>query len=281
MNLRGGRHSGAAADNARDVVAAAPIPSIPGRIIRFLAIVWAIASAFWLLEKGTEYLFIAAMQSLADQVWQPSAATDCTLVVRDVAPVPRSEAISRSARFVTWSLGFETGFGRRTTEELGRASGRSRVPPVAEMAGALGVPVPKLPDAQHLGRRLIEFGKHIDTDAQCIAAILSYRYSPQHGGTYQFASLFGYVYTIVHSTPEMLHDEFLPELRYYGRAAGIPQSLWVPIVSDPAGMTPEQIRKRADSIRAAVDDYMRTSPLPEPSRIDALGSPPAGAAPVP
>jgi hypothetical protein len=236
--------------------------------------VWAIAASFWFLESGIGSLAKAALEFFPDEMSRPGAKTECTLVVREVEPIALNERILPILRIVTWNLGFATGFERSTTER-GIASQGLRERNLADMAGRLGVPVPKLPEVQHVATMAVEFRNHIETDAQCIAAILSYRYSPKLAATYQFASFFGYVYTLAHTYTEMRHDRFLPDLRYYGRAAGIPDALWVPIVSDVAGLTPEHVRTRAASTLADVDRYMQTGLPPEPSSIDAFGSPPA------
>ena len=68
-------------------------------------------------------------------------------------------------------------------------------------------------------------------DPQCVGAALAEFYSPRDDALFRFAAFVGHnmIYRVRYSQLDPL---FVPELRRYGRAAGLPESILAPL-TDP------------------------------------------------
>jgi hypothetical protein len=226
------------------------------RALSFLAIVWTIAGAFWLLLWGEI--------SLSDRVlradWIPEWITastvkpaDCAAVVES-APEGRADAVAlKRARVAAFELGFALG----ATTALRNAGGadsemdhRMRAAPASE----LGVPAPEIPPLQSRTYALSEFRAHVTADPQCIGALLAKLYSPRHDALYRFGAFAGHAVIYRIQLPE-LGPMFVPDLRRYGRAAGLPEQAWRPFVDPHAD---------ARQALAGINAYLRTEPISQP-----------------
>jgi hypothetical protein len=239
------------------------------RVARFVAIVWSIAAAFWVLQEGTLALFSIGIKSkiIPDSMLLGPTGTDCTAAVRDVVPRQLDAEQWLRSRVAVWKLGFGVGFSRKI-RELGVSPAVDGTADVEGLARELGVAAPELPAVQHVARALSEFTEYVRADPQCLAAVLSHTYSRQHGPLYQFAATVGYAYVIINTFPTVPDDgAFSPDLREYGSAAGIPESLWAPLVGNIAGLPPEDIRRRAVDVRANLFAYVGSNaPVRQPMR---------------
>jgi hypothetical protein len=93
------------------------------------------------------------------------------------------------------------------------------------------VPAPEIPPLHSYTYVLSEFETHIAADPKCIGALLAKFYSPQHDALYRFGAFVGYS-VIYHVLVPQGGAIFVPYVRQYGKAAGLPEDLWGPLI-DP------------------------------------------------
>ncbi len=207
------------------------------RVVKFLAIVWSIAAGFLALEA----LFLrisdfslghVAPAELALAKQSPAGAAHCREIVKGIAPVER-RGTDGADHYRAWMLGYQFGIAN------------SGVPNMIENARALardvGVPEMEIPKG-HMAYAAHDFAVSLEEDPQCVSAALAKRYSMQHASLYKFGAAVG----MTAGSGGILIQE--PQIRVYGRAAGVPQELWQPLLEKKAAMK---------DVVSQIDSYVR------------------------
>jgi hypothetical protein len=204
------------------------------RALLFVGIAWSIAGAFQLLTRGGPWLLDRAVKGglVPDRLVAPRPrAVDCTAAVQGMAKRTLDDATLRSARVAAYQMGFNLGLF------AGARSAGSKVaePPSLrqeqdQLALALAVPRPVASDVRQLADALHEFAVHVAADPECIGARLAAGYSPEHDALFRFGAFVGHSVTYRGVAPEV-GPIFVPELRRYGQAAGLPEEAWRPLVA--------------------------------------------------
>jgi hypothetical protein len=232
-----------------------------------LAVVWSIAGAFLFLEVGQAWLFDEVLKIgwIPEELAMPrtpraDAATQCT------DPAARSEGattnptvdpqILHQVRYATWRLGRELGFAAAATNAISVPAQQILwlQHDIEALAGAIEVPTPLPPKAKHLANALHEFEIYLEQDPECVAAHLTTRYAPSFGYLYKFGAVIG------HSVPFRANNVgavFVPQIRQYGRLAGIPDSLWLPMTQDWPGLSQPGASERTSSILTELNQYLK------------------------
>ncbi len=234
----------------------------------FVAIVWSIAGAFLALEFASNQLFYQAMRAgwLPAELVQGTRLMPATLVCRqedvdatEAANVDVNDPIAlREARSASWYLGLMFGFATAMSNVgLTGAQMAADREDVEKRAAMLRLPVPVAPKSRHVLDQMFDFHTNLEADPQCVAARLTRRYGPRFGYLYKFRAVAGYAMPVrgVRSGPV-----FALEIQVYGRGAGIPQELWLPLtlasLADLPGADP---RDKVTGIVTRLSEYMATS----------------------
>lgn len=91
------------------------------------------------------------------------------------------------------------------------------------LALMLGVPVPEAPPVESFANTLSEFQTYVLADQQCIGALLARKYSPEDDALYRFGAFAGY--NLVRIKIPTLDAIFVPQLRQFGKSAGLPEEV--------------------------------------------------------
>jgi hypothetical protein len=209
------------------------------RALKFLVIVWSIGAGFLALEAVFVRIsdfslghFAPAEMALTKQT--PAGAARCREILKGIATADKDAA--RASRYRAWMLGYQFGVansGARKTLENAQALARD-----------LGVPEAALAKG-HLAYAAHDFAVSLEEDPQCVSAALAKRYSNQHAGFYKFGAAVG----LTAGSDAVLTQE--PQIRAYGRAAGVPQELWQPLIEKKAAV--RSIVRRIDSYIKGLD----------------------------
>lgn len=225
------------------------------RIGRFLAIVWGIAGAFWLLfqaqiEANSYFLNNGLMPDyIAEHNVVP---TDCSSVVDGVPEGRLDEMSLRRARMTSLALGvafgIQTAYRDQFSTEM--TGGRTQLETLANM---LATPVPELPKVKSPVRAMGEFEDHVMSDAQCTGALLDRFYGAKIGDIYKFGAFAGYTAGLADEVAKTRDKAiFARDMRKYGRAAGLSDEIGEPLI-EPGGDSFKSIN--------AVQSYLLTAPM--------------------
>jgi hypothetical protein len=213
-----------------------------GRGLLFVAIVWSIAGAFQLLLNGGPWLLDRAVKSewISDTLVTPRPVqpTDCFAAIQDLPrDAPDALAMIR-ARMTAYELGFSLGLaaGGRNAGTAGQAVLVQMEEARSRLAAELGVATPALPPVERLANALHEFEVYVTADPQCIGARLAKRYSERHDALFRFGAFAGHSLIYRSLAPE-LGVIFVPDLRQYGKAAGLPEEAWRPLTESTPGLS--------------------------------------------
>jgi hypothetical protein len=220
-----------------------------------VAIVWSVAGAFQLLLYGAPWLFDRAVNSgwLPDTavISRPARPTDCSVAVQDVPGGVLDRAALSQARVAAYELGLVVGLatgarnaGRADDADRGQLQDARRA-----FASQLGVPTPEIPTPRRIAEALHEFEVHMAGDPQCIGARLAKRYSDQHDALYRFGAFAGHS-AVYRSAAPQLGVLFVADLRHYGKAAGLPEDAWRPLIEASSATPRAQAQAEA---RAALN----------------------------
>jgi hypothetical protein len=166
--------------------------------------------------------------------------------------------VMRQVRYASWMLGRQFGFAAALA---GAGFADAQTAPVREdvqrRAAALQLPTPVPPKVQHIANQLNEFGDFLEADPQCVAARLTRRYGQRYGYLYKFGAVVG------HAIPARVQNvggTFALQIQLYGREAGIPQELWLPMTLDSLADLPgADAREKVAWIVARLDVYIETT----------------------
>jgi hypothetical protein len=236
-----------------------------GRLLISVAIVWSIAGAFVALEIGLPELFgrAVAAGAVSDRMVMSGGlnADSSTHCGPSSAPEnPPAPNALRDARYFAWRLGHEIGWsaGLANAGQSDEASARSLAQWQA-MAGNVGIPAPLVPRVRHAAKAMGEFELHIESDPQCTAARLSQIYGKRHGSTFKLGAYVGYAALLRMAVPDA-PAVFVPYIRHYGEAAGVPQELLQPLLQDALdGVPGATTHEKIVAIRNRLDEYFKTS----------------------
>ena len=204
--------------------------------LRFIAIVWSIAGAFLVLHLGSSELFhrlLVASWIPADLVLPDRgsfAATTCGPSADQTELRVPDPVAAQHVRFVSWKLGRDLGF----------AAGMANLGHTAavldllmrdndNLATALAVPTPRLPNIEHEAYAFAEYQAFVRTDPQCVVAALVARFGDVAAHHYRFGLVVGYVMPARKFNFGAL---FPADLRHYGQLAGVPAALVQPLTLD-------------------------------------------------
>jgi hypothetical protein len=207
------------------------------RVLKFLAIVWSIAAGF--LALGALFVRISdfslghvAPAELALAKQSTEGAAHCRDVVKGIAPVESREA-GAASHYRAWMLGYQFG--------IANSGARNALETAWALARELRVPEMEVPKG-HVAYAANDFAVSLEEDPQCVSAALARRYSVQHAGLYKFGAAVG----MTAGSGGILTQE--PQIRVYGRAAGVPQELWQPLLGKKAIMK---------DVVSRIDGYIR------------------------
>ena len=237
---------------------AAPSKNRPRRALMFLAVVWSIGAGFLVLQalflQMSDFSLghlVPVEMGLAKQ--SAAGAAHCRDVLKTVAVVNQG-AVSAS-RYGAWNLGFQLGFAgaihdaSRITKTLADAQ---------TLAHSLGVPEVALPKG-HAAYGMRDFSVSLEEDPQCVSATLAARYSAQHASLYKLGAAVGLamVYRAAISDTGAILE---PEIKSYGRTAGVPPELWQPLLEKRIAIEPGS-GSRVAAVQGMVrrlDSYIKT-----------------------
>jgi hypothetical protein len=231
----------------------------------FVAIVWSIAGAFQLLFYGGPWLVDRAIRSgwIADSLVtpRPVQATDCSAAVREIPQPGPDAAPPARTRVAAYQLGFNLGVaaGGRNAGTAGTAALEQMERARAQLASELGIPTPELPPVRRLADALHEFEVHITADRQCIGARLAKRYSDRHDALYRFGAFAGHSVMYRTLAPEV-GAVFVPDLREFGKAAGLPQEAWRPLIDVASGVSGAQAQAQALAAAQRIEGFLSAEP---------------------
>jgi hypothetical protein len=231
----------------------------------FLAVVWAIASAFLALQVGMPWLLDNALNVgwIPEELAMPGGArtegaAQCADLgaesgARTSAPIDPSTL--HQARYLTWRLGRDLGFAAAVAGTASDEQIQSLQRGLATLAEAIAVPAPLPPKIQHLANALHEFEVYLEQDPQCVVVRLTSKYEPSFGYLYKFGAVIG------HSIPFRVNNigaVFEPQIRRYGQLAGIPEALWLPMTQDwPDNLTMADAQQKTYGILARLDQHFK------------------------
>jgi hypothetical protein len=226
------------------------------RALLFVGIAWSIAAAFQLLSRGGPWLLDRAVKA----AWVPDSlvaprpeAVDCSAAVQAMAKRGLDEASLRSTRVGAYEMGFNLGLVRGARSTGARAEEPASLRQEQDqLAVALGVPRPVAPPVRQLAAALHEFTVYVAADPECIGARLAAGYSPEHDALYRFGAFVGHAVTYRGTAPE-IGPVFVPEIRRYGQAAGVPEETWQPLLTASA----EKAGPRAWAEGSAIAERIR------------------------
>jgi hypothetical protein len=206
-------------------------------VLKFLAIVWLIAAGF----LGLEALFVrisdfslrhVAPAELALAKQSPEGAAHCREVVKAVVPM-ESRGLGAASHYSAWMLGYQFG--------IANSGAPNMIESARALARGLGVPEMEMPKG-HVAYAAQDFAVSLEEDPQCVSAVLMKLYSAQHASLYKFGAAVG----MTASSGGILMQE--PQIRVYGRAAGVPEQLWQPLLDKKAVMK---------DVVGRIDSYIR------------------------
>jgi hypothetical protein len=204
------------------------------RALLFVGIAWSIAGAFQLLSNGGPWLLDRAVKAslIPDKLIAPRPrAVDCSAAVQGMPKRALDDAALRRTRAAAYQMGFNLGL---VTGARNAGSKAAEPPSLREeqdrLALELGVPRPAVPPLEHLADALHEFTEYVAADPDCLGARLAAGYSPEHDALYRFGAFVGHSVPYRGMAPEA-GPVFVPELRRYGLAAGLPEEVWRPLLA--------------------------------------------------
>jgi hypothetical protein len=219
------------------------LPPTAWRVMRFLAIVWGVALSFHLLTGSLVALFSWFLQSSdrCDLVLA-NVPTQCTNGTHEAA---QRKLDPMTARVLSWQLGLSLGVsaGQRQVGSLDAELLAQAQAERARIARELAIPTPELPPVVSKVQIMTEYRHYLAADPECVSSALSQAYSPGHGTLYRFAATVGHVWEMRSHAPQ-LGPVFVPELRCYGRDAGLAEPLWQDLTADFEGQSRELVRER-------------------------------------
>ena len=230
------------------------------RALLFVGIAWSIAGAFQVLSRGGPWLLDRAVKAS----WIPESlvaprprAVDCSAAVQGMSKRALDDAALRRTRAEAYEMGFNLGLvtGARN------AGSKAGEPPSLRaqqdrLALELAVPRPAVPPLRQLADALHEFGVYVAADPECIGARLAAGYSPQHDALYRFGAFVGHAVPYRGMAPEA-GPLFVPELRRYALAAGLPEEVWQPLLSASSQKAGPQAWAEASAIADGILAHLR------------------------
>ena len=235
----------------------------------FVAIVWSIAGAFLALEFAWPELLRWSIGAgwLPEELAMPTQERmPAALVCRqEDAEAAEAETVDvedplalRQMRYASWMLGQQFGFAAALAN-AGFAD--EQTAPLREgmqrWAAMLRLPTPAAPQSQHILNQLNDFGDHLEADPQCIAARLTRRYGPRFGYLYKFGAVVGYA---IPARAQNIGGSFALQVQLYGRKAGIPQELWLPMTLDSLADLPgADPREKVVGVVERLGEHIATS----------------------
>lgn len=243
------------------------IESRAGRILSFVVITWSIAGAFIVLQEFPAYL----VDQVVEKGWVPDALvmprssrakTDCRAAIERAKSSPSDPTVAAQARVLVWLLGLRTGFAAGIASASAGSSQPVDVAPLLaepqQLSDAMGLEPPRLPTIQHAANVLSEYQVFVESDPQCIAAQIGEKYSPRQAALYKFALIAGHaaVYRISQIGPL-----FVPQLRSYGKEAGVPDELWKPLAEESMDSLPgANAKEKISFVLSRIQDHLKTNP---------------------
>jgi len=248
--------------------------SRPRQVLLFVAIVWAIAGAFQILNYGVSSLLDFAIQDnrIPDTLLMPGTKkfADCSGVIR-TGPQFRPDSVAlRQARLKVYVLGrllgqaagFRNAMAGNTNPAL-EATLTQLEQTRAKLASSMGLPTPGVPPIHHIAMVLPEFEEYIQTDPECIGARIAARYSAQHDALYRFGAFAGH--SLVSRIASPFDPKFVNDLRYYGNVAGIPDEVWYPLAVPSRSAPGAQAIAESDAIAHRITEYLQAQAMPDAS----------------
>jgi hypothetical protein len=248
---------------SQPVLAAKPLGAL-----RFITIVWLIASCFlvveWLpievLTLGVERGWISDTLVLPKGTVQKRETETGDSQQGSGLSSPTVDA--RDASVIAWQLGLALGkasvFAQLETANKDVVL-RESEKQIRRMANVLGVPVPQRPEIRNLALALSEFSRGLDDDPQRTAAQLAARYSDRHRLLYKLGAFCGYDMIFV-SLLRGGESPFTASIRYHAQRAGIPDEVWQPLLAQvPKGGTNAEALELRSRQLARVEEFLKST----------------------
>jgi hypothetical protein len=231
------------------------------RVLLFVGIAWSIAGAFQLLSSGGPWLLDRAVKAawIPDGLVapRPQQPVDCSAAVQGIQTRELDETTLSRTRVAAYQLGFDLGLfsGARNA-----GSGVQEPPSLLQerdrLARELAVPLPAIPPLRQLANALHEFEVYVAADPECIGARLSAGYTREHDALYRFGAFVGHSVTYRGMAPEV-GPLFVPALRRYGQAAGLPERVWRPLAETSSQKAGPQAWAEGSAIADGILAHLR------------------------
>ena len=239
-----------------------------GRLLSFVAITWSIAGGFVLLQEGLPTLVDAAVRKgwIPDSLvltTPPASTSECGSAIQRARSSATDPRVTAQARLLVWRMGFQTGFAAgiasATSGSTAPVDSATLLAQPRQIAEALGVDAPTLPDIKHSANALREFQIFVAQDSRCVAAQVAVKYSPRDAALFKFGLIVGHAAVYRMKAPQ-LDPLFVPEVRVYGEQAEIPVELRQPFVDDSLDTLPGVSREqKVQFALSRLDEYFRTN----------------------
>jgi hypothetical protein len=240
-----------------------------GRILSFLAITWALAGGFILLQEGLP----ALLDVMVGKGWIPDAlvmprsrgaTTDCRAAIERARSSTPDRQVAARARVLVWRIGFQTGFAAglaSATAGTGKpVDAASLLARPQQLSAIMGIDPPALPSIQHAANALHEFQVFVAEDPGCVAAQIDEKYAARQAALYKFALVAGHAAVYRIKAPA-LGPIFVPELRVYGKQAEIPPELWKPLADESLESLPgTDAQQKISFILNRLDEHLKANP---------------------
>jgi hypothetical protein len=228
-------------------------------VLLFVGITWSNAGAFQLLSNGGSWLLDRAVKAawIPDGLVapRPHQPVDCSAAVQGMQTRALDETTLRHTRVAAYQLGFDLGLfsgarnsGSRVQEPPSLLQERDR------LARELAVPLPAIPPMRRLADALNEFEAYVTQDPECIGARLSAGYTREHDAL-RWAFV-GHSVTYRGMAPEV-GPLFVPALRRYGQAAGLPERVWRPLAEPSSQKAGPQAWAEGSAIADGILAHLR------------------------
>jgi hypothetical protein len=234
--------------------------SLLRRALLFVGIAWSVAGAFQLVSNGGPWLLDRAVKAgwVPDWIVAPRPQpVDCSAAVQGMPKRELDATTLRQTRVAAYQLGYDLGLvtGARNAG-LKVQEQPSLLQDLDRLARELAVPLPAIPPLRQLANALHEFEDYAAADSECIGARLAAGYSPQHDALYRFGAFVGHSVTYRGMAPEV-GPLFVPAIRRYGQAAGLPDRVWRPLAEASSQKAGPQAWAEAFAIADGILAHLR------------------------
>jgi hypothetical protein len=232
-------------------------------VAAFVAIVWGVAATFVAFDlialKGMD-LAVAYQHLFGDVLLSSATSQSVTCVVQPDAqkPTTADPRETAAARSGAWILGLALG-----RDAVFRQYTAADSPALAQLAAAieesavhLGVPAPVSFVPEQIANANREFVAFVEADGRGTAHQLAVKHTPQACQVYKLGAVWGYS-EVVRSALPGERAVFALEISHYAQRAGLPDSLWRPMMDPtPSEATTDELQAATAALTDGVTRYL-------------------------